>query len=56
MRWDELPRSDNIEDRRGENGYDAFTHGTSEKCKRWFTTELKAGIIEACDTLNPAQL
>ena len=69
MRWDELPRSDNIEDRRGDDGGaaqgerpgaaivpDAFTHGTSEQRKRGFTNGLKAGTIEACDTFNAAQL
>jgi predicted metalloprotease len=33
---------------------DGFTHGTSEQRKRWFTTGLKAGTIEACDTFNAA--
>jgi predicted metalloprotease len=35
---------------------DAFTHGTSEQRKRWFTAGLKAGTIEACDTFNAPQL
>jgi hypothetical protein len=35
---------------------DAFTHGTSEQRKRWFTNGLKVGTIEACDTFNAAQL
>jgi hypothetical protein len=33
---------------------DAFTHGTSEQRKRWFTNGFKAGTIEACDTFNAA--
>jgi uncharacterized protein len=31
---------------------DAFTHGTSEQRKRWFTTGLKLGTIEGCDTFS----
>jgi predicted metalloprotease len=35
---------------------DAFTHGSSEQRTRWFTTGLKSGKIESCDTFNAAQL
>jgi predicted metalloprotease len=35
---------------------DAFTHGTSQQRTRWFTTGLKSGKVESCDTLNAAQL
>jgi uncharacterized protein len=34
---------------------DAFTHGTSAQRKRWFTTGLKSGTIESCDTFSAAQ-
>jgi len=35
---------------------DAFTHGSSEQRKRWFTKGLKGGTIASCDTFNAAQL
>ncbi len=35
---------------------DAFTHGTSQQRTRWFTTGLKSGKVESCDTFNAAQL
>jgi predicted metalloprotease len=43
---------------RRSRGYvvpDAFTHGTSTQRKRWFTTGLKSGTIESCDTFSAAQ-
>jgi uncharacterized protein len=35
---------------------DAFTHGSSEQRTRWFTSGLKTGKVESCDTFNAAQL
>jgi uncharacterized protein len=35
---------------------DAFTHGSSEQRQRWFTTGLKSGTIQGCDTFAAAQL
>jgi predicted metalloprotease len=35
---------------------DAFTHGTAEQRKRWFTNGFKAGTIESCNTFGAAQL
>ena len=35
---------------------DAFTHGSAEQRKRWFTTGLQNGTIASCDTFNAAQL
>ncbi|HUK07844.1 MAG TPA: neutral zinc metallopeptidase [Stellaceae bacterium] len=35
---------------------DSFTHGTSAQRTRWFTTGLKNGTIESCDTFAAAQL
>jgi uncharacterized protein len=35
---------------------DSFTHGTSEQRARWFTTGLKSGQIEQCDTFRARQL
>ncbi len=35
---------------------DSFTHGTSAQRQRWFTTGLKSGQINACDTFNTQQL
>ncbi|WP_413988818.1 neutral zinc metallopeptidase [Labrys okinawensis] len=35
---------------------DSFTHGTSAQRQRWFTTGLKSGQINACNTFNSAQL
>jgi uncharacterized protein len=40
---------------RKNQGYvvpDAFTHGTSEQRKRWFSNGFKSGQISACDTLS----
>jgi uncharacterized protein len=34
---------------------DAFTHGSSAQRTRWFTTGLKSGTIESCDTFRDAQ-
>lgn len=34
---------------------DAFTHGSAEQRKRWFTTGLKAGTVESCNTFGAAQ-
>lgn len=44
---------------RQSQGYvmpDAFTHGSSAQRTRWFTTGLKSGKVDACDTFNAAQL
>ena len=35
---------------------DAFTHGSAEQRKRWFTAGLKAGTVEGCNTFGAAQL
>jgi predicted metalloprotease len=35
---------------------DAFTHGSAEQRKRWFTTGFTQGKISACDTFAAAQL
>jgi predicted metalloprotease len=35
---------------------DAFTHGTAKQRVRWFTTGLKSGRMETCDTFNTADL
>jgi uncharacterized protein len=35
---------------------DAFTHGSAEQRKRWFTTGLKAGTLDSCNTFGAAQL
>src|SRR5262249_12065856 len=35
---------------------DAFTHGSSQQRTRWFTTGLKSGNVNSCDTFNAAQL
>jgi predicted metalloprotease len=35
---------------------DSFTHGTSAQRQRWFTTGLKTGQINSCDTFNTQQL
>ena len=35
---------------------DAFTHGTAKQRVRWFTTGLKSGRIEQCDTFNTSDL
>jgi uncharacterized protein len=34
---------------------DSFTHGTSAQRSRWFSTGLKQGTVQACDTLAAAQ-
>ncbi len=35
---------------------DSFTHGTSAQRVRWFTTGLKTGSVQACDTFNASNL
>jgi len=35
---------------------DAFTHGTSEQRKRWFSTGFKLGKVSACDTMSAGEL
>ncbi|WP_353233505.1 neutral zinc metallopeptidase [Diaphorobacter ruginosibacter] len=35
---------------------DAFTHGSSAQRVRWFTTGLKTGSVQACDTFNTQSL
>ncbi|MDO4796291.1 MAG: neutral zinc metallopeptidase [Brachymonas sp.] len=35
---------------------DSFTHGSSAQRVRWFTTGLKTGSIQACDTFNAQNL
>ena len=35
---------------------DSFTHGSSAQRVRWFTTGLKTGSIQACDTFNAQTL
>jgi uncharacterized protein len=35
---------------------DSFTHGSSEQRVRWFTTGLKEGRVEACNTFEAARL
>ncbi len=35
---------------------DAFTHGTSEQRKRWFTNGFSQGKVSACDTLSAGAL
>ena len=35
---------------------DSFTHGSSEQRQRWFTTGLKSGSVQACNTFNTSQL
>jgi predicted metalloprotease len=35
---------------------DAFTHGTSEQRKRWFSAGFNRGTISACDTLSASSL
>jgi predicted metalloprotease len=35
---------------------DAFTHGSAEQRKRWFTTGFTQGKLQACDTFSAAQL
>ena len=34
---------------------DAFTHGSAEQRRHWFSTGLKTGAIESCDTFSVAQ-
>jgi hypothetical protein len=41
-----------------EQGYvvpDSFTHGTSAQRSRWFSTGLKQGTVQACDTFAAAE-
>lgn len=35
---------------------DSFTHGSSEQRKRWLTTGLKGGQVQACDTFRTSRL
>ncbi|CAH1666077.1 KPN_02809 family neutral zinc metallopeptidase [Chelatococcus asaccharovorans] len=35
---------------------ESFTHGSSEQRVRWFTTGLKSGKVEACNTLSGGRL
>lgn len=35
---------------------DSFTHGSSAQRVRWFSTGLKTGSVQACDTFNAASL
>ncbi len=35
---------------------DAFTHGTSEQRKRWFSTGFKLGKVSTCDTMSAGAL
>ena len=35
---------------------DAFTHGTSEQRKRWFSNGFKLGQVSACDTMSAGAL
>ena len=35
---------------------DSFTHGSSAQRVRWFTTGLKTGTIQSCDTFNAQTL
>ncbi len=35
---------------------DTWTHGSAEQRMRWFTTGLKRGTLEACDTFSAASL
>ncbi len=35
---------------------DAFTHGTSEQRKRWFSTGFNQGKVSACDTMSASAL
>jgi hypothetical protein len=35
---------------------DAFTHGTSEQRKRWFSNGFNQGTVSACDTLSASTL
>jgi uncharacterized protein len=61
MRRDDFRRS--LADRRRHvaeqtQGYvvpEAFTHGTSEQCRRWFTTAPKSGSPASCNTFDAAQ-
>jgi hypothetical protein len=44
---------------RRSQGYvvpDAFTHGSAEQRKRWFTVGLKSGDVGSCDTFSNSQL
>ena len=35
---------------------DAFTHGSAEQRKRWFSVGFNQGRVSACDTFAAAQL
>jgi predicted metalloprotease len=35
---------------------DAFTHGSADQRSRWFTTGLKTGALDACNTFTATQL
>jgi uncharacterized protein len=35
---------------------DSFTHGSAEQRQRWFTTGLKQGTVQACNTFQAANL
>jgi predicted metalloprotease len=35
---------------------DAFTHGSAEQRKHWFTTGLTTGKLQNCDTFSAGQL
>jgi hypothetical protein len=35
---------------------DAFTHGSADQRRRWFTTGLKAGAVDSCNTFSVAEL
>jgi predicted metalloprotease len=35
---------------------DAFTHGSADQRRRWFTAGLKAGALDACNTFTATQL
>ena len=41
---------------RGQVVPDSFTHGSSAQRQRWFTTGLKSGSMQSCDTFKAAQL
>ena len=41
---------------RGQVVPDSFTHGSAAQRQRWFTTGLKTGSMQSCDTFKPAQV
>jgi predicted metalloprotease len=60
MRWDDFRRSCRSARHVAEQtqGYvvpEAFTHGTSEQCRRWFTTGLESGSPARFNTFDTAQ-